>query len=273
MRQSRLAVVGLGALLVAGLGMTTSVRAAVPGLSDDCLKGGDIVEHNGFGVPMDATTVLTDKDTNTIIGFINHGVIAGGGSHTVNVPPGTIMGHVHCDAYNLFFPVANGGGGGVGAGAKSDLHIESLFFDPISGTYIVESIFDILAKSGILSVSVPDLWGDTNGDGVIDSADTLYAVVDLRKFLSAEFLGGSAPTFSFGEVFPIVGGTTPSLPGFEFGTLPLTFDPATGFDNPNPYTGDGVAMADHAPAVPEPAALGLLALALGGLIAVRAAKI
>src|SRR4051812_6555596 len=123
------ATLRLCAIMFVAVASIAPARAVVPGISDDCLKGGDIVEQNGFGVPMDATTFLTDKDTHEIFGFVDHGIIPAGGSHTVNLPPGTILGHVHCDAFNVFAPVAAGGGGGIGGGALANLKMESLYFD------------------------------------------------------------------------------------------------------------------------------------------------
>ena len=60
-------------------------------------------------------------------------------------------------------------------------------------------------------VSVPDLWADTNGDGMIGSGDILYSLVDLRAYLNGG--NGPVPAFVPSESFTIVNGRVASLPG------------------------------------------------------------
>jgi len=262
--QREILIAGASCLLILMGSLFSPASAVDPGTSDDCYKGGAIRETNGFSVPMNATTYLTDKATGMVFGSVSHGVIAAGATSQVDVPTGTILGPMRCDGFNIFSPVIGGGGGGIGAGASSVLSIESLRFDAATSQYDVESIFDLLLNAGISSVDIPDLWADTNGDGVIDSDDTLYAVVNLRVFLASAFLGGSAPTFSFGEEFSIEDGTVSSLPGMEFSTTAFTFDPATGFIG-TPYTGTGIVMASHDVSVAEPASMTLLVVGLAGM--------
>lgn len=67
------------------------------------------------------------------------------------------------------------------------------------------------------------------------------------------------PTFDLGATFDIVNGAVASLPGMIFGTSEMTFDPNSpnGFDNPDPYTGAGYVLSEHANTVttPEPHSL------------------
>jgi len=146
------------------------------------------------------------------------------------------------------------------SGEVSDLSIESVIFDPTSGTFELVNIFGTLAQRGIADeVLIPDLFGDTNKDGVLGDGDVLYSLVDLNIFLN------SIPIFNLEDSFAIVNGTTPALPGMSFSSTPFAFDSETGFSG-TPYTGAGVAEGEHGvTVVPEPSAIGLLGLGLLGL--------
>jgi hypothetical protein len=153
------------------------------------------------------------------------------------------------------------------SGEVSDLSIESVLFDPVSGTFELVNIFGTLADRQIFDeVLIPDLFGDTNKDGVLGEGDVLYSLVDLNVYLNL------IPSFSLGDSFVMVNGTTPALPGMSFSTTPFAFDPETGLSG-TPYTGTGVAEGEHGVTViPEPSAIVLLASGLLGLGAVSFAR-
>jgi hypothetical protein len=243
-------------------------RAVGMGVNDNCLDGGTINEVNDSNVPMNATTYITDKSTGLIADTVYHGVMAANST----LPFFYSSGLEHCDAYNYFTPLApipTGGGGGIGAGASSVLYIESMFFDPTTNQYELEGIFDFMQGNGIASVSIPDLWEAPIGDSFTDSSETLYAVVNLDNFL----FPGPAPTFSAGEDFSIIDGTTPLLPGMEFFATAPTFNPATGFGG-TPYTGNGIVEAEHdLSPTPEPSSLALFASGLLGLAGIVRRKL
>ena len=153
------------------------------------------------------------------------------------------------------------------SGEVSDLSIESVLFDPVSGTFDLVNIFGTLADRQITDeVLIPDLFGDTNKDGVLGDGDVLYSLVDLNTYVN--FI----PSFSLGDSFAVVDGTTPALPGMSFSTTPFAFDPGTGFSG-TPYTGASVAEGERGVTViPEPSAIVMLGMGLLGLGAVSFAR-
>jgi len=52
--------------------------------------------------------------------------------------------------------------------------------------------------------------------------DVLYSLVDLNTYLN------SIPSFSLGDSFAVVDGTTPALPGMSFSTTPFASIPGPG---------------------------------------------
>jgi hypothetical protein len=123
-------------------------------------------------------------------------------------------------------------------------------FVPSGSDFLEYNVFDFIADSvgeGV-TVRIPDLFGDTNGNGMLDSGDVLYAAVNLADYIPADV------SFALGDTFNVTGGSTPALPGMIFGTAPITLDPSSpdGFSNPDPWTGTGTALTEHDnTAVPE----------------------
>lgn len=274
-RSSRCLFAGIIALGLVLSAIQSSALAANEGKSDDCTKGGTIVETNFTGKPKHFTLHLTDKNNggNEIPpgnGFPRDlGIIPAGGSVSVPVPP--VPGVQRCDAFNTCEAVAGAGGpsGGVGVGAMVHLRIESLFFNTTTSEYELESIFDYVgdAYGPDFYVKVPDLYADTNGDNEIGVGDLLYSLVDLRAFTNSG--DGPIPAFVPDQIFSIVNGTVASLPGMLFSTTAFTFTAAGGYSG-TPYNGSGVAQTDHEIAqTPEPSSVllmagGLLVFVLGG---------
>lgn len=151
----------------------------------------------------------------------------------------------------------------------SELRLESVFFDPLTKYFSVESVFDrISLKVGNdIGISVPDLYADTNGDGRVDSGDWLYGLVDMSVYLDA------VPAFALDDHFSIINGIVMGLPGMRFSASPFTFNPDVGFTAPG-FTGEGIAGSLHiisaASDVPEASnSLGLLFASLALLTMIR----
>jgi hypothetical protein len=140
-------------------------------------------------------------------------------------------------------------------GEEAHLDIESVVLNP-DGTQTLESVFGRLAiERGFAPLRIPDLFSPT--------LEVLYSWVDIRLFMLTE------PSFDFGDIFSIVNGETPLLPGMLFSETPFDFDPAIG-PIYTPYTGDGEVISFHeVSAVPEPATLVLTGIGLATAGAVR----
>jgi MYXO-CTERM domain-containing protein len=268
-------------LILVAAAVPWRMSAANAGFSDNCQTAGIINETNLAGVPMNVSTTITDKNNggNPIPGqtYPPGGpvVVAPHATVSINVPP--IPGYDRCDAINTWTTVGagggGGGGGGIGPGAEAIVRLESLFFDPVLHQYELESIFDFLDNSvGVgVFVDIPDLWADTNNDGMIGAGDVLYSVVDLRAFLNGG--NGPIPTYTPGESFNIVNGQVAELPGMLFSTTAFTFDPATGYQG-TPYTGIAIALTNHDPAgTPEPSSLLVGAAGIGLLCLLRKRRV
>jgi hypothetical protein len=139
---------------------------------------------------------------------------------------------------------------------------------PSGGDFIQYTFLDFILMSlgPAGSVAVPDLYADTNQDGVLDEGDVLYSAVNLAAYIPA------MPSFNLGDTFTITNGTSLLLPGMLFGTQPITIDPTSldGFSNPAPFTGVGTALTEHVNVVtPEPSLAGLVAMACLALIVVK----
>lgn len=242
----------------------------INGVTDNCTKGGIITEHNFFGSAKHFIVNITNKENKgEVVEKIDAGVIPSGGEVQVNVPPPG-PGIDHCDAYNTSEAVGAGGGGpgGIGPGAKQALKIEALFVDPNTGQVKLGSIFDFLSQAYPgKPLLLPDLWGDTTGDGTIGAGDFLYSLVDINAYTNggADLLADVNSRFAPGQQFQIVNGVVSGLPGMLFSTTEFTFDPLKGYQG-TPYTGSGFAVTDHEPvSVPEPSTLALFFVGLAAL--------
>jgi hypothetical protein len=102
-------------------------------------------------------------------------------------------------------------------GPDNYLSVEA--FVPSGADFLEYQFLDYIASidgpSGV--VSVPDLYGDTNGNGLLDD-DVIYSAVNLALFIPANV------TFQLGDTFTITDGTSAALPGMIFGTQPITLD-------------------------------------------------
>lgn len=265
-----LGLIGLAAAMICLAVPHISLADPVNGVTDNCTKGGIITEHNFFGSAKHFTVHITDKQNGgKDVMQIDAGVVPSGGEVQVKVPPPG-AGINHCDAFNTSEAVAMGGGGpgNIELGTKQELKIEALFIDPNTGHVILGSIFDFLGQAyhGKFLI-LPDLWGDTNGDGVIGAGDYLYSLVDINAYThgGSDLLADVNARFVPGQEFQIVNGMVGALPGILFSTTEFTFDPVNGYQG-TPYTGSGFAVTDHELAsVPEPPTLTLF---FAGLVAV-----
>jgi len=126
----------------------------------------------------------------------------------------------------------------------------------------VDGLFATLKSMGVPEVRIPDLYADTNGDGILDQGDLLYSLVDIRQYVP------SSPSFSLGASFAIVNGEVATLPGMLFSATPFVFDPTSpDGEDFTPFTGTGFAESEHQLAlVPEPSTAPLLAAGLVGLL-------
>jgi len=139
------------------------------------------------------------------------------------------------------------------SGEINDLKIEAVYKDPSTGRFELGNIFGAIAdQKGIgQTVWIPDLFADTNTDGILGEGDLLYSVVDLNVFLV------NAPSFNLGDTFNFANGPAAELPGMIFSTKPFTFAADTGWTSDGgDFTGAGSAESIHGdtPTVPDPSA-------------------
>lgn len=141
-------------------------------------------------------------------------------------------------------------------------------FVPSGGDFQISPLITYVQNNLAIGValSIPDLFADTDGDGVLGIGDTLYSTVNLADFLAASV------NFNFGDTYSIANGTSLLLPGMLFGTqqiVPNASNP-TGYDNPAPWTGTAVALASHGiVAIPEPGTILLLGIGFIALFRCR----
>ena len=207
--------------------------------------GGVVWEHGPPNTTFDV--FLTDWMGNITPGGafarLNNG--AAGGKASTIVPSG--MKDV-CDAKNVTIPVgvAGGGGGGWEGRPISTLNIECIFIDETINEHRLCNVFDVVGnlRPGV-GARMPDLYADTNGDGVIGTGDNLYSLINLNDALTVP-----EPSFSLGDPFNIVNGRVAELPSMYFSSTPFVFDLANigAVDGLiyTPFTGKAVAITDHA---------------------------
>jgi hypothetical protein len=245
------------------------------GVTDDCTRPQFVNETNHSKRPMNFIVNITDKDNKTggnVVMRIDAGIIQPGKTARVNVPPPG-QGVLHCDAFNEAVALPGGQGGGPGdikPGARQELKIEALFRDKLTNEVIQGSIADFMyTYYPYRSLSLPDLWADTDGDGSIADGDLLYSLVDINVYTNggSDDLDTVNARYSPGESFLITNGIVADLPGFKFSTTSFTFDPVNGYQG-TPYTGTGFAVTNHELGSPVPAPLPLA----GSIVAFRVAR-
>jgi hypothetical protein len=256
-----------------------------------CGTGGQIVETASSGLIGTFEVLVTDCHGKVIPG--SSMVQSGAGQVIFNVP-GQINGvqvgdFSNHNIANVHAPrqIAGAATAQVDDGAESFMNGESLFQDPETGLWQFEGAFaqfDFRAMAHG-NLRIPDLYADTNGDGVIGQGDVLYSWADLRVYPQEE------PSFSLGDHFTVVNGRVAALPGMWFSTTPIFLDSVLG---PQPSggewfssalrapeataldagTGDSVVLTEHelVSTVPEPAQWLLLLAGGAGLIGFKASR-
>lgn len=139
-----------------------------------------------------------------------------------------------------------------GSSVQAQLNLESVSTD--NGRLVLEdTIGRLIDRVGAgVPVRFPDLYADTNGDGVLGAGDLLYSSVDVNTYLNTR------PSFSFGDTYVATNGLVAGLPGMFFSTSPISLDPFAGFVG-TPYTGNVVVLTDHElTGIPEPSSALLL---------------
>jgi hypothetical protein len=175
-----------------------------------------------------------------------------------SIPGGRIAGQDHADAINNSSLVPGLAPDPDNIPGTSQLYIESVFFDSSSGTYILDGVADLIFQmyGDDVSIFVPDLYGDTNGNGQMDSDDLLYSLVDLRQFLL------NPPSFDPLQTYSVVNGRVAGLPGMKFSTTPFSFSSGSGWDDGTPFTGGGTELSLHEAVVPAAPSACVLCVAL-----------
>lgn len=141
-------------------------------------------------------------------------------------------------------------------------------FVPSGGDFQISPLITYVQNNIAIGkeLSIPDLFADTDGNGVLGIGDTLYSTVNLADFLPASV------NFNFGDTYSIVNGTSLLLPGMLFGVQPIVPNASnpTGYDNPAPWTGTAMALASHGiVAIPEPGTILLLGIGFIALFRCR----
>lgn len=127
--------------------------------------------------------------------------------------------------------------------------------DPVNpGLFTMPELDSYLkTKVGHVRVPLPDLASD-----FFD----VFVAVDLDLWIN----GGSPQPLPLESIVPIVDGASPTLPGVKVGLSEIMFDPAIGWDNPSPFTGDLFVLGDPGIAVPYPSTLLLLSLGFAAAV-------
>jgi len=147
-------------------------------------------------------------------------------------------------------------------GAESVLDVVA--FQPQGTDFLVTTFPDFIRNLlGVgVELAIPDLYADTNHDGVLGAGDVLYSAVNLFEYTKNGIPSSFPSSFMIGA-----NGTSTDLPGFLFGYDPIVRDSnsATGLTNPNPFSGPASMLSEHFVSVPEPGTLALLGGGLAGL--------
>jgi len=160
----------------------------------------------------------------------------------------------YCEPQNVAFAGAYGGGKTVN---DVDWHM--------TGGGIFGLAYDAGCDSGF-SIAFLETLSPTGVTWAMFDSDTsaLFCGVDLQAYHNA---GGAS--YTSGETFQIVNGTSPQLPGMLFGSTDVT-DTGSGFTTANPYTGSATVFGEQSlRTVPEAATLivwsllGMTAFAFG----------
>jgi len=238
-----------------------------------CGTGGQIVETASSGLIATFEVLVTDCQGHVIP---DSSMVQSGMGQVVFNVPGQVNGIAVGDfsnhnIANVHPPrlTASASALEIGEGAESYMNGESLFQDPATGLWQFEGTFAQFDFRNLgRNLRIPDLYADTDGDGVIGAGDVLYSRADLRIYPDEE------PSFALGDQFTIVDGKVAGLPGMWFSPTPIVLDPVLG---PQPSGGqwfnatssplsaaaaggDAVVLTEHelVSTVPEPAAWVLL---------------
>lgn len=252
-----------------------------------CGRGGTVTEHAYPGFKSTFGLQVTDCQGKVIKGAdqtkSGTGAVVFQVAGTINgVKTADYRNHTIMNEHVKFSKAPSQGGFGPnaaaavddGVGAESYLNIESLYKDPVTGLWSFEGVpamMDAVFGPGVV-IGIPDLYADTNGDGVIGAGDVLYSWVDMRVYLQ------HLHAYELGDHYTIVDGQVAGLPGMWFSSSEIFLDPVLG---PQPTggawfsssTGDAEALSEHdLDTVPEPAIWLMMLLGLGatGVLARRA---
>ena len=261
MFRSRCSFAVLGILSLGGF--VPHARAVDPPVTPAAPNAGGIIYETATnGTYVDFTVNLTNRFKVNIPGTTMTGTAsnsgAGGLPRTISFPvaPGPRNGQDVYDARNE--ATIRSRALMTDMEGTSILDVESAFYNTSSGLWELEGIFGLVGGTlgdGV-KLHIPDLFADTNKNSVYDSADLLYGLVDLRKFIV------TSPTFGDTQTFQIVNGQVAALPGMQFSTTPFSFNPAAGSgDSPfsgTPYDGEAVVGSFHSIETPEPSAVVLI---------------
>ncbi|MBW8041160.1 MAG: hypothetical protein FVQ85_14315 [Planctomycetes bacterium] len=117
----------------------------------------------------------------------------------------------------------------------------------INGSVANHSIGAVVAVSpGVFEMPELQAWLAANvGTGRVELADVkseeadIHVAVDLTQWV----ISGIGP-FPDGTIIPIMNGISPMLPGYQVGLVDVLFDPAVGWVNPVPYSGEVTVVGD-----------------------------
>lgn len=225
-------IIGVAASVLGATGAaaTTTPVGREPSGPATCGIPFSITEHASVDLIATFEVVATDCNGKIIPGF--H--IIKSGQHAVGFDiPGTVNGIKVGDAGNRTLsnvhPPKKKLAGTLGTesdpgSAESFLNIESLYHDPVTGLWQFEGANGLIQAEfgGGVVVPIPDIYADTNGNGVIGTGDRLYSWVDLRVFIQ------TVQTFDLGDTYTIVDGRIAELPGMWFSSTEIFLDPVLG---------------------------------------------